>query len=75
VLLALVFVPAHLSLLAAGSRRIRDLVCRLPAVDSEDFEKGHKTWKTLEELMGLETSTAETFQLGFAILAPLRGSQ
>jgi hypothetical protein len=70
VLLALAFVPAHLSLLSAG-RRIRDLVCPLPPVTSEDFEQDHKRWKALGELMGLETSTAEAFQSGFAIFAPL----
>jgi hypothetical protein len=72
-LVALIYAPTYLALIAAG-RKLRDDLLPMPSPKSDAWDDWYDRRKDLEELLQLQQGAAKNFQAGFAILAPLAGS-
>jgi hypothetical protein len=71
--LALVYVPAHLTVLRCG-QALRDRVAPLVALDDEGFADRLARRDRLGAFLGLDVAATASFRTGVAILSPLLGS-
>jgi hypothetical protein len=72
-LVALIYAPTYITLVATGRKLVDDLL-PMPSPKSETWDDWYDRRKDLEELLQLQQGAAKNFQAGFAILAPLAGS-
>lgn len=73
VLLALIYVPAYLTLLGAG-RALQDQLAPLLSVEHPGFTQRLDLRDRLGALLGLDVSATVSFRAGVAIVSPLLGS-
>jgi hypothetical protein len=69
-MLALVYVPAYLSMQAAG-RRLLEASAPLQLPDSPTFDANQKTRGAFEELLQLKVGPRDSFKIATAVLAPI----
>jgi len=72
-LVALIYAPTYIALVATGRKLVDDL-WPMPPPKSDAWDDWYDRRKDLEELLQLQQGAVKNFQAGFAILAPLAGS-
>ena len=72
-LVALIYAPTYIALVATGRKLVDDL-WPMPPPRSDAWDDWYDRRKDLEELLQLQQGAVKNFQAGFAILAPLAGS-
>jgi hypothetical protein len=69
-MLAIVYVPAYLSMQAAG-RRILESYLPMQLPDSPTYDEYQQTRRAWEDLLQLKVGPADSFRIGTAVLAPI----